>query len=241
MKKLKHLILICSTCLTISTSNYVDAFESKQQGTLIKIKSQLKRINWHTIHDNKWAYTVETKLEKGKKIQQTKQRFDPSKPRVEQWQLLQSDFEEPTPARLSHYKDTQLEIAEEVEQQYTENIEIIDFNTLSFIEQKEQLQMFKFTPKLPMFSDEVNQLFKGVLYFDGQTQQITKLLIEAQESFSPRISFTIDSYLLNIEIEKLDDQLHVISINSVKSGEAFWFTDFDEKSSRILSNFKKVK
>ena len=249
MKKLIYSILLCCLWLSasISISIEVRAFQAeptKLKNALASVKAQLQQTYWHTLlDDNNWAYTVETQLDNGntgRKIQQTKQRFDPSRPPLQQWQLLESDFAQPTPARLAQYKKTQQEIAEEAVQKIATNVEIVDFSTLTFIDQNDRQQRFAFIPRLPMFDDDINQLFKGVLIFDKQIQRIKTLTIEAQESFSPRLSFKLDSYLLNIDFDQRDGELHVVSINSEKSGSAFFFTRFNEKSSRVFSNLKRM-
>lgn len=247
MTNMNHLILLCALCLPASISFKTSASEdakNRELNVLTNVKSQLQRIHWHTLHDDKnWIFTVETKLDNGntgEKIQQTKQRFDPDMPPAQQWQLLESDFAMPTPARLAQFKETQLQMAESSERHNIGDIKIVDLSTLKFLDQNEQQKRFGFTPNLPMFDEEINQIFKGVLLFDTEKQRITNLLIEAKESFSPQVSFKVDSYLLSIDIDEREGHLHVVSINSEKTGSAFFFTGFDETSSRVFSNFKKV-
>ena len=131
-------------------------------------------------------------------------------------------------------------MAESSERQNIGDIKIVDLSTLKFLDQNEQQKRFGFTPNLPMFDEEINQIFKGVLLFDTEKQRITNLLIEAKESFSPQVSFKVDSYLLSIDIDEREGHLHVVSLYSEKTGSAFFFTGFDETSSRVFSNFKKV-
>ena len=103
MTNMNHLILLCALCLPASISFKTSASEdakNRELNVLTNVKSQLQRIHWHTLHDDKnWIFTVETKLDNGntgEKIQQTKQRFVPDMPPAQQWQLLESDFAMPT-------------------------------------------------------------------------------------------------------------------------------------------------
>lgn len=224
-------------------SEQTDATNNQAQAVLETVKAQLQKIAWHSLQDeNDWAYTVETRLDNGNtgnKIQQTKQRFDSSLPIAKQWQLIESDYNEPTPARLADYQQTQLKLSQENPIEGAENVKIVDMATLEKLSQNDEQYRFGFTPKLPMFDQETNQKLQGLLIFDVKKQQIVELIIEAQQSFSPRISFKLDSYRLQIRIENHDGALHVQSIESEKQGSAFFFSSFDEKSTRLFSRFKK--
>lgn len=221
-------------------SEQVNAANNQAQSVLDKVKAQLQQIAWHSLQDkNDWAYTVETRLDNGKKIQQTKQRFDPSLPLVKQWQLIESDYDAPSPARLADYQQTQIKLSQEDPTESIDNVQLVDIATLEKLSSNDKQQKFGFTPNLPMFDKEVNQIFQGLLTFDVEKQQIVELVIEAQQSFSPRISFKLDSYRLQISIENHQGALHVKSIESEKQGSAFFFSSFDEKSTRLFSRFKK--
>ena len=224
-------------------SEQVDATNNQAQSVLETVKAQLQQIAWHSLQDeNDWAYTVETRLDNGNtgnKIQQTKQRFDPSLPLAKQWQLIESDYNEPTLARLADYQQTQLKLSQENPIEGAENVQFVDMATLEKLDENDKQHKFGFTPNLPMFDQEINQKFQGLLIFDGEKQQIVELIIEAQQSFSPRISFKLDSYRLQIRIENHEGVLHVKSIESEKQGSAFFFSSFDEKSTRLFSHFRE--
>ena len=214
------------------------------------VKQQLQRVHWHHWQsDGNWAYTVETQLDNGNtehKIQHTKQRFDPSLPAAQQWQLLEFDFAAPTAKNLAEYRHRQQSVEQSSpheEQQAArsalQQLELVDLSTLQFSEQNGQQQLLLFRPKLPMFEQQVQQLFSGVLSFDLQQQRVTSLYIELQQSFSPRLSFTIKQYRLHIRLEQIDGELHMVAVDKHIVGSAFWLTDYDEKSSKVFSDFNR--
>lgn len=239
--------LCLSTFLWLGISTHTFASERQQadyQPALAVVKKQLKEINWHSLNDSEnWAYTVETRLDNGNtgpEIQQTKQRFDPSYPLSQQWQLLEAGFAKPTKARLEQHKMTMQEISKDNSPTPIGEVDIVDLSTLLPLDSNADQAQFSFNPRLMMFDEHINQLFEGILIFDNKKQHITYLHIKSKESFSPKLSFTVESYSLNIKIAKDNEELHVVNIQSEKSGSAFYFKNFDEKSVRSFSQFERV-
>lgn len=250
MIKSYNYILLCLIFSLISVSVLANTEEKSQP--LEQVKSQLKRIHWHSLIDHHdWAYTVETRLDNGNtgnNIQQTKQQFNPSLPPLQQWQLLESDFHQPTPARLALYRETQQQLLKDAkkntgkaagiaDKDNTANDTLVEIASLQPLEINSRYHTYSFTPALPMFKQTINQSLKGVLTFDLAQQQVTQLVVQAQQKFSPRTGYTFTDYTLKLTVEAHEGQLHLVSTESQKKGKALFFTSFKEKSSRQFTQF----
>lgn len=207
------------------------------------IKQQLANAHWHTIIDNKkWAYSVETLLDNGNgKVQQTKQSFDPNLQFENQWQLIEQDKQQPTPARLKLYEQAQQELIDEVIPKETQGTELVSLDSIKYKSSDSRFTYYEFLPNLPMFDKALNEVFIGEILFDEKSEQVFKLTIESKESFSPKVLFKIDKYRLEMTLKDINDELHLISTKSQKKGSALVFTKFSELSSREISNIYKVK
>jgi hypothetical protein len=212
---------------------------SDDEVILNTIKQQVQNIQWHTLNDSdEWGFTVETQLDTGNgKLQQRIQRYNPNLASNKQWQLIEESNENPSKAMLHEYAKTQESISSSEPLVNIENVEIVYLITLKFEKHSGDYTVFSFKPRLPMFDEEVNEVFEGKLYFNKTTNYIEKLTIIASEAFSPGFSVEVEKYNMNIEVSKIEGKLHVTQIESNKSGSAFIFSSFDEMSTRKLGSF----
>jgi hypothetical protein len=174
------------------------------------------------------------------KEQQRIQAFDPSKPYPKQWTLLQQQYLPPNKAMLHEYNSIQQSSNQEHIPEELKNIEIIDLESITLVQETDLEYIFSFTPQLPMFEAEVNENFHGRLFFNKDKQLIEMLHLKTNSSFSPKLALTIDSYELTIRITQFENVLHVTYIESDKSGSFLFLQEFHEINKKSFSNFLKV-
>lgn len=207
------------------------------ESSLVKIKQQVKAIQWHSIQDTgNWGYTIESRLDNGK-LQQRIQRYSPVRPAGKQWELLEQDNKKPSKTTLNEYAKIQVEIQSEDTPVDTKDIEIVPAITLKYLKTEGQYRIYSFKPYLPFFEEDVNKVFEGKLYFDVEQEQVKIIEIKASESFSPAFSIKVKEFSMSIDIDKAEQTLHVTKITSEKSGSVFLFGKFQEKSVKLFSDF----
>jgi len=222
-------------CMTLSANAEI----SNNEIILAEVKKQVQKIQWHTLNESDaWGFTIETQLDRGNgKLQQRIQRYNPNLELNKQWQLIEQSKEKPSKAILHEYAKTQESIRSSEPPVDLENIDIVYLVTLKFEKNVGDYAVFSFKPRLSMFDEEVNKVFDGKLYFNKSKNYIEKLNISASEAFSPGFSVEVEKYDMNIEVSKVEEELHVTQIESDKSGSAFIFSSFDEISTRKFSDF----
>ena len=231
--------IICLACLMLSSITLAKNTNSLAHET---VKQQITKIHWHSLKDrDDWGYTVKTLLINGSgKKQQTIQSYDPAKSLELQWTLIEQQYETPSKARLHEYAETHQSNSSDDIPEELKGVEIINISSIKFKDENETHYLFSFTPRLPMFDQEANENFEGELFFNKTSNRIEKLHLKARESFSPKLSFNLESYEMTIEIDDIEGELHITSIETDKSGTLLFFNHFKEFHSLHFSNFNAV-
>lgn len=210
---------------------------------LSAIKQQLTSIQWHTlVTSNDWRFKVETILERPEKpTQQRIQTFNPMLEPTLQWQLLEQDKKQPTQAMLSEYAKIQQGLLEEKSTEPLHNSHIIAQQTLQFKREDDQFLYYAFNPDLPMFNDDINRVLVGELKVSKVKTAIESIEIYNSTDFSPSFSFNIKKFTLRVKFSEINGQFHVVELVSRKIGTAFFITDFNETSTRLVSAIELTK
>lgn len=233
--------LMTITLLLLSNANYVSAKDTTATHKLHNIKEQVSGIVWHTlVDDQSWAYILETSLDKGdSKKQQRIQKFNPALPSQAQWQLLEHQYKPPSEQMLFEYAQTRASLANE--ENMTAGSQIIDVSSLRFLSRSSSHEVYTFSPLLPMFDKEDARYFKGTLFVNKLNGQLDYLTISLADSFSPSFSVKLNRYDLKINLANENNVIHVSKIESHKTGRLVFVSEFNEKSTRLISDFSKVK
>ncbi len=233
--------VIMVALLLLSIFNYVSAKDTLATHKFENINEQINDIAWHTLLDDQsWAYILETSLDKGDgKKQQRIQKFNPELPIQAQWQLLEHQYKSPSEQMLFEYAQTRASLANE--ENMTAGSQIIDVSSLRFSSQNSSHEVYSFSPLLPMFDKEDARYFEGTLFVNKLNGQLDYLTISLADSFSPSFSVKLNRYDLKIDLVNENKVIHVSKIESHKVGKLLFVNEFNEKSTRLISNFSKVK
>ena len=140
---------------------------------------------------------------------------------------------------LFEYAQTRASIANE--KNMTDGSHIIDLSSLSFSNENEIHKIYAFSPFLPMFDKEDAQHFRGTLFVNKLNGQLDYLTISLAGTFSPSFSVKLSKYDLKIELVNKNNVIHVSKIDAHKVGKLLFVSKFNEKSTRLISDFYKVK
>ena len=229
--------------LALSHSSQSKASDEVVTSLLTTVEQQIAGIAWHSIADDmSWGYTVETTLDKGNgQLQQRIQQFRPSAHMSEQWQLIEQQYQPPSPQILDEYNKTMAALSSDKSPVDTAHVEIIDINSLRLKNSSGKFFEFSFSPTLPMFEKKQSDKFAGILYVNRQTGKLASLDIELTQTFSPSLTVKLTQYDLHISFFPGEEVTHVKSIESHKKGKLMFVSSFDEKSTRAFSDFTQNK
>lgn len=241
MKHINRIVInIALAVLLSSIFNITMAKGLTNNQHLTDVAKQIERIAWHSLADDfSWGYELETTLDKGdNKKQQRIQKFNPSLPSDAQWRLIEHQHQAPSQQMLFEYAQTMAAIANE--QSITDEAKIIDINTLEYLKGTESQSVYTFLPMLPMFDTEDANNFQGHLFVNNKTGDLDYLTISLTNSFSPELSIKLHRYDLKILFLNEKSVIHVKKIESRKVGKLLFVSQFDEKSTRLFSNFQHI-
>lgn len=231
--------LVISSCVMISFSS------SSEQGDqdIEQVVKQLSSVVWHSIvDDNTWRYTLETQLDTGNgKIQQRIQTYNPTLPTEKKWQLIEHQYETPTPQMLHEYQNTMASILSDGEKVDTSDSQIVNLNTLKLDSLSSDFYEYTFTPVLPMFDKHDESNFLGRLFVNKKNGNLDYLTIFLNEPFKPSMAVSLNHYELKINFSSASEKIHVVKIESHKQGKLLYVSEFNETSIRIISDHLSVR
>lgn len=206
------------------------------------VSQQVTSVVWHSlIDDMTWRYTIETQLDTGRdKLQQRIQRYSPDLAAKEQWQLIEHQYQPPTPQMLYEYQKTMANIMVEPAKVDITHSQIVNIDTLAFDRQSAEHSEFTFRPTLPMFEKDDEANFLGRLFVSKQSGKLDYLTISLKGSFKPSFTTTLDRYDLKIAFSIALGFIHVSKIESHKQGKLMYVSAFNEKSIRLISDIQPI-
>lgn len=206
------------------------------------VSQQVTSVVWHSlIDDMTWRYTIETQLDTGRdKLQQRIQRYSPDLAAKEQWQLIEHQYQPPTPQMLYEYQKTMANIMVEPAKVDITHSQIVNIDTLAFDRQSAEHSEFTFRPTLPMFEKDDEANFLGRLFVSKQSGKLDYLTISLKGSFKPSFTTTLDRYDLKIAFSTALGFIHVSKIESHKQGKLMYVSAFNEKSIRLISDIQPI-
>ncbi|MFC3093327.1 hypothetical protein DRW07_03770 [Alteromonas sediminis] len=204
------------------------------------VMQQVKAVKWHSIIDDMaWAYTIETRLDTGRgEVQQRVQRFSPDLPSNAQWQLLEQQYETPSEHALHEYRQTMSALTDEPEE--VKSSKIISLETLRYQGTSAEYIEYQFQPSLPMFDQDNERSFSGTLYVNQDNKELAYLTVSLVNPISPSFTVKLMKYELRLDFATDNKSIHVVKVESHKVGKLLFVSEFNEKSTRIISEISAV-
>ncbi len=187
-------------------------------------------------YQKEWAFT-QSATEDGVQIIQ---RYDPSFPGNERWKLITIDGREPTADEIAEHKE------DGEHWQDSNNGEIVNFETLSVVEETPEYWVFRFTPDVG--NDETKAARKFMrkvvgtikIIRDGNYVEHIKLMNE--KAIRPAFGVKISRFLTHLTFGPAggDGPIVPLSIDVEVKGRAILFASFDESESVRFTDYEHV-
>ena len=187
-----------------------------------------------------WAFTESTEEEGITYVG----RFDPSQPRRERWTLMSVDGRDPTESEAEDYRDDKG--WDFVWDDDDNGNDIVDFDTLSLVEETDDHWIFSFVPVPDDEDDDAGaKLMQGVdgtLKVNRHAHYLEYLDLRLQEPVSPAFSVKIDNFLTRLTFGPATDAGPIVpqTVDVRVSGRALFLISFDETETIRYSDYEYV-
>ena len=187
-----------------------------------------------------WAFTESTEEEGVTYVG----RFDPSRPRRERWTLLSVDGRDPTDEEAEDYRDDKGWDFDWNDD--NSGNEIVDFDTLTLVEETNDHWIFSFVPVPDDEDDDVGaELMRGVdgtLKVNRDPHYLEYLDLRLQQPMSPAFSVRIDNFLTRLMFGPATDTGPIVphAVDVRVSGRALFLVTFDETETIRYSDYEYV-
>ncbi len=158
-----------------------------------------------------YAYTREAWDEIGHYVE----RFDPSKPRAEQWQLVLFDDQKPTEKHRARYLKEYEKLFEREHPAKVDLTGLVDRKSLRVIETTPDTIVYGFKPLTDEPDDEKMMAnLNGTLVLDVKKNQVTAVELNNDKKFSPAAMVSIKEFSLAMRFDEMSSQGPVSLVES---------------------------
>lgn len=193
--------------------------------------------NFEATQLNQWSFQVERYENEEGDITSSIERFSPQQLDAQQWQLLKVNNREPTTIEQRDFQqrkqDTDLNISLRLS-------ELIQTDSLAVMSEDDAYIRASFDVYLEKLGDDASEHLQGTLAFAKQGEFIERIEITNTSSFSPMFAARIDALTLNLAFVKIDQAILTHSIDLKMQGSFALFTEIDEVSSDIYSDYQFI-
>jgi hypothetical protein len=183
-----------------------------------------------------WAFTQTTASTKQSMVE----RFDPMKPEISRWTLLQKDGRAPTQEELKEYREKQSrrtrgDTAPDVTKQ-------LDLESAERISEDAERAVFRFRLKPGGDDDKTAAHMRSTFHFHKPTGTIEKVELGSIEPFAPMLTVKINEArtVMYYTLPQADRPSLLDRITVTVRGRAMWFKSLDEDLTVSYSDYQYV-
>jgi hypothetical protein len=191
-------------------------------------------------YHQEWAFTQST-LEDDVLIVQ---RYDPRSPDDHRWKLITVDGRVPTVDEIAEYQDDEQDDFHDNDND--DDSDMVNFETLSLIEETNEYWLFQFTPDVGDDEDETGRKFMqqvdGTIRISRDGNYVSYIDLRNVRPIRPAFSVKISSFSTHLTFGPAGDGGPVVplSIDVAVKGRAMLFVTFDELESIRYSDYENV-
>ena len=211
-------------------------------------KTNVKQLVEHAIDQleqtsrQHWAYQIDRYENEEGDITSSIERFHPGNSQATKWTLLQLNGKTPTEKQQAKFRKEKAERKKDREKKNSYTIalrELINIDSIKHISIDETYHYLAFDVTLSQLSDKANKELAGKLYYNREGAFIERIEISNNDSFSPIFGAKITDLNLNIYFIKRADDILPRQQDMTMKGTFAFFTEIDEVSKDIYSNYKR--
>jgi hypothetical protein len=116
---------------------------------------------------------------------------------------------------------------------------MVDAQTLTPIEQRDNYEKFSFSPRIKAM-EKSRELLLGTVLFNLNTQQIEEIEIHNTAKLSPAFSVAVDSYRLTLRFEQEQGENLLKNLESHAVGTAGFLKEFDVLVVAVFGDYTRA-
>ena len=189
--------------------------------------------------DDQYAYTRETRDELGHYIE----RFDPEKPRSEQWQLLSFNGGEPDKKHKERYAREYDGLFNRDHPTDVDLSSLFNRESLKVVETTPKFVIYEFQPLADEPEDEkIMSNLVGTLVVDVANNELNDISLNSKKKFSPAAMVSIKEFSITMSFDRIGENGPVVMTQSTSNirGRFMGLKKIEQSQEVVFRDFDRV-
>lgn len=216
-----------------SEAKKITSLKNKLENAIVKLEKTNRR---------NWAYQVSRYEKEEGDVTSSFEVYSPQKAKALRWQLNEINGELPTKKQQTQFQERKLAELEKREQGSNHSVELRELINLESIKQVTEDQQYfyaDFDVYLKKLGEDSKGKITGRLEYNKQDSFIERITITNNGEFSPLFSASIDEFSLTFTFIHINNSVLPKQHDMQMKGSFAFFTEIDEISTDVYSNYVK--